>query len=90
MQKVELQPFEVEELACAILGIDYDEIDADSVIIETALYQKYGMTMIQFLELISILLPMIDTGKNPINKKSYKGFANTEKGLWFVKTPIEN
>jgi len=37
MKRAKLHIFEVEELACAITGLDYDEIDADTRLIEDAL-----------------------------------------------------
>jgi hypothetical protein len=77
--------FDVEELACHITGLDYDEIDADTTTIEEKLYEEFGCDLEQFTDIIQRLLPMIDIGVSPLTKKRYKGFSDTEKGIWFVK-----
>ena len=40
IKKVKVDFFEMEELACKILGLDYDEIDADTSVIEEAMYDS--------------------------------------------------
>ena len=37
VKKANVHQFDIEELACRILGIDYDEIDADTEIINEEL-----------------------------------------------------
>lgn len=63
MKKADIHIFETEELACSLVGLDNDEIDADSQIIEEHLYEKYGMDLEQFHLLMSKLLPMIEGKK---------------------------
>jgi hypothetical protein len=79
---------DVEELACHILEVDYDEIDADTSVINEKLYEEFGCDLDQFTHIIQRLLPMVDVGASPLTKKSYKGFSDTEKGMWFVKMEI--
>lgn len=37
MKKAKLSELDVEELACFVCGLDYDEIDADTEVIEDKL-----------------------------------------------------
>lgn len=89
MKKANIHPFEIEEFACKLVGLDYDEIDADTQIIEEHLYEKFGMNLEQFYELISILLPMIDVGESPLTGKIFKGFADFENECWLIKIQVE-
>jgi hypothetical protein len=88
-KKVErIDRYDVEELACKIVGLDYDEIDADEQVIEDKMIDLYGCDLDQFASIIDKLLPMIDVGSSPITKERYKGFSDTEKQMWFVKMKI--
>lgn len=82
-------PMEVEELACKITGLDYDEIDADETQIEEALLERFGCDLPQFADMMSRLVPLIDVGSSPLTKERYKGFADTEKQIWLLKMKIE-
>lgn len=76
-------------MACAICGLDYDEIDADTFQIEMALQEKFNIPELEdFAELINHLIPLIDVGSSPITKRNYKGFSN-QKGVWFCKVDVE-
>lgn len=86
MKKANLDRLDIEELACYLAGLDYDEIDADENIIEEHIYAEFGIDLEQFTELINRLLPMIDVGKSPLTNKRYKGFA--QPGIWLVKIEI--
>lgn len=81
---------DVEELACKIVGLDYDEIDADTQKIEDALYHRFGIGVDVLSDIVSRLLPLIDVGESPISKKRYKGFSDTENQMWLVKMEIPN
>lgn len=83
-----LSTIEVEELACKLTGLDYDEIDADEVQIADALTDQFGCDLEQFTKIISLLLPLIDVGESPMSKKRYKGFSDVESQMWFVKMEI--
>lgn len=88
MKKAKISFIDVEELACKVTGLDYDEIDADTEIIENELLEVYGIDLSGFTDLISILLPMIDYGESPLTKKKYKGFADIENQRWLIKTEV--
>jgi hypothetical protein len=85
MEKANIGTLEIEELACYLTGLDYDEIDADTATIEDALIDKFGIDIDQFTELMKLLLPTIDIGESPLTGKLLKGFASREKQMWFVK-----
>ncbi len=91
MKLARVHPFDIEELACYIAGLDYDEIDADSSIIEEKLEKDFGCNLDQFTHLIQRLLPMIDisSSSSPITGKKFKGFSDTENSVWFVKMEID-
>lgn len=86
-QRVHLYQETVEELACHILGLDYDEIDADTEIIEEKLMEQFDIDLNQFTYLVSHLLPLIDVGKSPLTEKTFKGFSN-QKGIWLLKISV--
>ena len=80
--------FEVEQLACAMTGLDYDEIDADSEIIEQKIFDTFGTSLDQFQDIVNRLLPLIMIANSPLSEVKYKGFANIEAGVWYVKTEL--
>jgi hypothetical protein len=88
MKVAKVEALDVEELACHITGLDYDEIDADTTTIEEKLYEEFGCDLEQFTHIIQRLLPMIDVGASLLTKKRYKGFFDTEKVMWLVKMEV--
>ncbi len=88
MKLARVSSLDVEELACHILELDYDEIDADTSVIEEKLYEEFGCDLDQFTHIIQRLLPMVDVGSSPLTQKRYKGFSDREKGIWFVKMEV--
>ena len=80
--------FDTEELACKIVGLDYDEIDADTEIIEEKLYDEFGIDLEIFTRLINKLTPLIDVGKSPLTNELFKGFSN-QNGLWLLKMRVD-
>ena len=90
MKLAKISTLETEELACHITGLDYDEIDADEEIIDEKLQEEFGCDLQQFTHIIQRLLPMIDVGSSPLTQKRYKGFSDTEKGMWFVKIDVSS
>ena len=88
VQETPLSHYEVEELACKILGLDYDEIDADSEVIEAKLYDDLNMEWDSFQTVIQRLLPLIEKAKSGLTEETYVGFADKENGVWLVKTPV--
>lgn len=89
MKKADIHIFETEEFACSLVGLDYDEIDANSQIIEEHLYEKYGMDLEQFHLLMRELLPMIDVAESPLTGKILKGFSDMEKQIWLLKMEVK-
>ena len=86
VKKATVHIFDMEELACKILGIDYDEIDADTEVIEEELYNQFEMDLENFSEVVNRLLPLIDVGESPITKEKYKGFSTGNS--WLAKIPV--
>lgn len=86
--KMELSRIEVEELACVITGLNYDDIDGDEVIIEEKLYNEFNLDLDMFHDLILKLTPLIMVAKSPLTEIVYKGFANIEEKRWILKTEL--
>lgn len=80
-------PYEIEELACAITGLDYEEIDADTEFIEGKLMNDLGVDLQQFQEIVEKLLPLIDVGGG-VSDIRYKGFAVPGSQVWLVKNRV--
>ena len=57
-----------QELACVILGLDYDKLVEHGVEgeIDNALYDKFEITMEQFCDLVKALLPLTKPLQNPM------------------------
>jgi hypothetical protein len=88
MKKAKLDELDVEELACFVCGLDYDEIDADTDVIEDNLIVEFGCDLTQFTELMRILLPMVDVQKSQISERIYRGFADESKCMWLLKSDV--
>ncbi len=86
VNKATVHIFDMEELACKILGIDYDEIDADTEVIEEELYNMFEIDLENFSEIINRLLPLIDVGESPLTKQKFKGFSAGSS--WLAKIPV--
>ena len=88
--RVATDSLDIEELACVITGLDYDEIEADTDVIESELYHLLGVDLSEFQELIARLLPLITVAQSPLTKEFYKGFSLPNAQVWIVKTPIKH
>lgn len=88
IKEVRTDFYDIEELACVVLGLDYDEIDADTSIIEQKLDEEFFIDLSTFQSIVNRLLPLIQVGNSPLTEEKYKGFANTEKEMWLVKTKV--
>lgn len=86
IKKAEVPIWDIEELACKITGLDYDEIDADTSIIEEKLYEEFEIDLDNFASIICRLLPLVDVGESPFTGKAYKGFVDIENNCWLVRT----
>lgn len=88
--KSKTHPFEIEELACKILGLDYEEIDADTQVIEDKMSEEFYIDLDIFQEIVSRLLPLVDVGRSELTGEGFKGFADVENKTWLVKTEVVN
>ena len=88
--KEKIHHFDIEELACKILGLDYEEIDADTQVIEDKIIEDLDIDLETFQEIVSRLLPLVDVGKSEITGHIFKGFADVENRAWLVKTLLFN
>jgi hypothetical protein len=87
VKKANVHQFDIEELACKILGIDIDEIDySDTEIINNELYNQFEIDLDNFRDIVNRLLPLIDIGESPLTKKKYKGFS--DGNCWLTKIPV--
>jgi hypothetical protein len=77
---------DIEELACEMVGLDYDKIDADTEVIEEAFIEKYEIDLSQFVSLMNDLTPRIAVSKSELTDEVYKGFINNNKDMWLFKT----
>lgn len=95
MRKV-IDYFEAQELACAALDLDYDTLvdDGREEEIENALYEKFEISMDQFQDIASILLPLTPPISGGISNTVYNAFGKEDKdmGCWVAicKTPIKD
>lgn len=93
-EKIKFKPvrvdyLDVEELACHILNLDYDEVEYDDI--EDAIYEKFDCSFDTFQEIIEHLLPLADSGKSPITNEVFQGFSKDEgDGLrcWLIKRSV--
>ena len=72
---------EIEELACLMLGKDYDSIvdNYEESIIEDMFYEKYDITLENFEHLLEDLIKFTNPWKSYITGDVYQGFVvNTE------------
>ena len=81
--------YEIEELACKITGLDYDEIDADTQVIEDKLMDELGIDLQQFQEIVDRLMPLIMIANSGLTESTYKGFADILNGIWFTKMKVK-
>lgn len=88
VKKAKVDFFEMEELACKILGLDYDEIDADTSVIEEEMYEQLEMSLEMFQDVLERLLPLVDRGESPLTGTQFKGFADLDKKCWLVRTEV--
>ena len=79
--------WDTQELACAILGLNYDDLvdEGRENEIEEALYEKLEINMEQFCNIVEALLPFTPTVKAGLSGKIYHAFVNEKEGLMIVK-----
>ena len=77
---------EIEELACLMLGKDYDSIidSYEESTIYDMFYEEYGITLENFEYLLKDLVKFTPSWKSPITGEIYQGFVtniNDSNGL---------
>jgi hypothetical protein len=76
---------EVEELACLMLGKDYDSIvdNYEEPIIDDMFYEEYNVTLEDFEYLLKDLVKFTNPWKSPITEEICQGFVipENDKGL---------
>lgn len=82
--------YDAQDLACAILGMDYDEIvnEGRESEIEDALYEKFEIGMEQFCDIVKALLPFTPTVKAKMSGDMYHAFVNEKDGVMIVKQKV--
>lgn len=83
--------YEVQELACAILGISYDNLvdEGRESEIEEILYEKFEISMEQFSNIVEALLPFTPIVEAGISGNKYHAFVNEKECLMIVKQKVE-
>lgn len=83
--------YEVQELACAILGISYDDLvdEGRESEIEEKLYEKFEISMEQFFNIVEALLPFTPIVKAAATGNKYHAFVNVKESLMYVKQKVE-
>lgn len=77
--------YDFQELACVILGLDYDKlVDNDEEgEIDNALYDRFEISMEQFCDLVKALLPLTMPQQSTLTKEWHYCFGKDEGiGLW--------
>jgi hypothetical protein len=83
--------YETQELACAILGINCDDLvdEGRENEIDEALYVKFGIDMDQFVNIVEALLPFTPIVQAGLTGNKYHAFVNEKESLMIVKQLVE-
>ena len=83
--------WDVQELACAVLGLNYDELvdDGKEDVIDNAIYEKFDISMDQFYDIVKALLPFTPSVKAGLSGEWYHAFVNEKEGLMLVKELVK-
>ena len=83
--------WDVQELACAVLGLNYDELvdDGKEDVIDNAIYDKFDISMEQFYDIVKALLPFTPAVKAGLSGEWYHAFVNEKEGLMLVKELVK-
>lgn len=76
--------YDLQELACVVLGLDYDRLvdNGEEDEIENALYGKFEINMEQFGDLVKALLPLTIPLQSPFTKEWHYCFGKEDGNLW--------
>jgi hypothetical protein len=75
-----MQLEEIEELACLMLGKDYDSIidNYEESVIENMFYEEYNITLEDFEHILDDLIKFTNFWESPLTGKLYQGFIIQE------------
>ena len=59
-EKNNIDRFDIETLACTIMGLDIDEMEYEEGKVEELFYEHFGFDLDIFETIISKLIPLID------------------------------
>ena len=83
---------EIEELACLMLGKDYDSIVDnydEEYTIEDMFYAEYGITLEEFEHLLNDLIKFTNPWKSPFTNEIYQGFVISENNKGLMRAIIK-
>lgn len=83
--------YEAQELACAILGLNYDELvdEGRESEIEETLWAKFNIDIDNFVNLLKALLPFTPVVKAELSGSLYHAFVNEKEGIMIVKQAVK-
>ena len=82
---------EIEELACLMLGKDYDDTvnSYNEDIIDKLFYNEYNIDLSDFRHLLEDLVKFTNPWKSPITGEIYQGFVIPENNKGLMRAIIE-
>lgn len=82
---------EIEELACLMLGKDYDSIvnNYDESTICDMFYTEYGIDLEGFEHLLKDLIKFTNPWKSPITGEIYQGFVVSDDDKCLMRAVVE-
>jgi len=83
--------YEAQELACAILCLNYDELvdEGRESEIEETLWAKFNIDIDNFVNLLKALLPFTPVVKAGLSGSLYHAFVNEKEGIMIVKQAVK-
>lgn len=94
MERAHCDEMDIQRLAAYMCGLDPESASADEVeeSLQTSLFEMDESCLSTFHNIIEKLIPLIETGENPMADKVYKGFARRGKygqRLWLANAEID-
>ena len=79
--------FDVQELACVVLDLDYDTLvdEGRESEIDEALYEKFEISMDQFYDIVKALLPLTQPVQGGLSGTLYNAFVKHDENRMIVK-----
>lgn len=83
--------YEIEELACLMLGKSYDDIvdNYEESTIYDMFYEEYGITLEDFEHILKDLIKFTNPWKSPITNEIYQGFVIPENDTGLMRAIIK-